>query len=132
MFLYNPRTRWCWSDDDMFADEEHRGPELKEAYENFRMVQDEHPDDSAETNAARNAFMGVLREITLDKLKVMIDEEKDLSNEVPAPKTFFDMMGHVLEQNKLASIRRLGIVNTGKFVVSGKLGLGDAISAIFS
>ncbi|MBR4515095.1 MAG: phosphotransferase [Lachnospiraceae bacterium] len=116
----------------MFADEEHRGPELKEAYENFRMVQDEHPDDSAETNAARNAFMGVLREITLDKLKVMIDEEKDLSNEVPAPKTFFDMMGHVLEQNKLASIRRLGIVNTGKFVVSGKLGLGDAISAIFS
>ena len=118
--------------DTMFKDEKHKGPELKAAYDHFRQLQDSAGDYADQTNTARDAFIALLSEITQAKLKELIEQEQNQANEEPHPKSFFDMMGEVLNHNRLASFKRLGIINTGKLIFSGKVGFKDAMMALFS
>ena len=117
---------------DMFADAAHKGTELKAAYDEFRKLQEERGDDAPETDTAREKVIALVEEITLMRLNEMIEAEKEKENKEVNPQTFFDMMGQVLDHNKLASFRRLGIVNIGKLVTSGKLGVVDAVKAFIS
>ena len=87
----------------MFQNMEDLGAELKEAYTDLRQAQSQQLDQD-QMREAEDRFLRLYhRAIVADLSKVSNDSH--LNNR---PKTFFETMGNVIENNVMASLFRLG------------------------
>ncbi len=90
-----------------FADTRHRGPQLREAYNEFRKAQQESGLRSPAAMERFNIFFKGYHSMMVEVLKEhkkMLDEKVDMTE----PEDFLDAMGYVLGANTKAAVKRLG------------------------
>ena len=93
--------------ESFFADTRHRGPQLREAYNEFRKAQQESGLRSPAAMEKFNIFFKGYHSMMVEVLKEhkkLLDEKVDMTE----PEDFLDAMGYVLGANTKAAVKRLG------------------------